>query len=303
MSYILLVPRIQIHNANALSSPYTIGFPSMTAWMGAVHALQRSVQSSGLDDVEGIQFSAVSIISHHMNLHSYQGEGDYIQSLISTGNPLKKDGKKPSFIEEARCDLTISLIIECSDVPGMFEFDELIAFIDKQIASKMKLAGGDIIQSQPCQIIEVYEDEEEGLQQLVRSVMPGYALIERKDLMQTYMAQNGNALDALLQGLTLHYNCTEDENGKVEWGKKGMRNQKGWIVPMSVGFQGLTDPRTAMDQRDETTLHRFAESIVTLGEFKMPHRFDSLDEMLWKTHYYADKNLYLCQPKIDFITD
>ena len=41
---ILLVPRLHIHNANALSSPFTIGFPAMTAWLGAVHALQRKLK-------------------------------------------------------------------------------------------------------------------------------------------------------------------------------------------------------------------------------------------------------------------
>ncbi|PIU55383.1 MAG: type I-F CRISPR-associated protein Csy2, partial [Deltaproteobacteria bacterium CG07_land_8_20_14_0_80_38_7] len=29
---LLLLPHIKVHNANALSSPFTIGFPAMTAW-------------------------------------------------------------------------------------------------------------------------------------------------------------------------------------------------------------------------------------------------------------------------------
>ena len=39
MKKILYIPKIKIHNANALSSPYTIGFPAMTAWGGGVHAI------------------------------------------------------------------------------------------------------------------------------------------------------------------------------------------------------------------------------------------------------------------------
>ena len=42
---------------------------------------------------------------------------------------------------------------------------------------------------------------------------------------------------------------------------------------------------------------RFAESLVTLGEFKMPHRFDFIDDMLWRYHYDIENNLYLCQQK------
>ncbi|MCB1977589.1 MAG: hypothetical protein KDE66_11370 [Nitrosomonas sp.] len=34
MRRFLLIPHLKIHNANAMSSPYTIGFPAMTAWLG-----------------------------------------------------------------------------------------------------------------------------------------------------------------------------------------------------------------------------------------------------------------------------
>jgi len=40
MKDILLIPNLKIHKANALSSPYTIGFPAMTAWLGFMHALE-----------------------------------------------------------------------------------------------------------------------------------------------------------------------------------------------------------------------------------------------------------------------
>ena len=40
---VILIPHIKIQNANALSSPFTIGFPAMTAWLGAVHALERKI--------------------------------------------------------------------------------------------------------------------------------------------------------------------------------------------------------------------------------------------------------------------
>jgi len=41
--------------------------------------------------------------------------------------------------------------------------------------------------------------------------------------------------------------------------------------------------------------HRFAESVVTLGEFVRPYRIKNIDDMLW--HYHADlkNNLYLCK--------
>jgi CRISPR-associated protein Csy2 len=61
-----------------------------------------------------------------------------------------------------------------------------------------------------------------------------------------------------------------------------------------VGFCGLTALAQAKNQRDAETPHRFAESVVTLGEFKMPHRIQAMDDLLW--HYQIDEenNLYLC---------
>ena len=38
-----------------------------------------------------------------------------------------------------------------------------------------------------------------------------------------------------------------------------------------------------------------SESIVTLGEFKMPHRVRLIEEMLWS--YHTEGDLYLCQQK------
>ena len=97
----LLIPKIKIHNANALSSPYTIGFPAMTAWLGAVHALQRKLNA--IDDYDEVRLSRMAVISHDFNLQTYKGNSDYVYSIIGTGNPLDKNGDRPSFIAADTC--------------------------------------------------------------------------------------------------------------------------------------------------------------------------------------------------------
>ena len=48
----LLVSRIEINNANAISSPLTYGFPAITGFTGAVHALSRKIsQVDGLQNI------------------------------------------------------------------------------------------------------------------------------------------------------------------------------------------------------------------------------------------------------------
>ncbi|WP_228139785.1 type I-F CRISPR-associated protein Csy2, partial [Acinetobacter baumannii] len=43
------------------------------------------------------------------------------------------------------------------------------------------------------------------------------------------------------------------------------------------------------------TPHRFAESVLTLGEFVMPYRIEHIDQLLWQYHVDLENNLYLCK--------
>lgn len=283
MKKILLIPHIQIHNANALSSPYTIGFPAMTAWLGAVHALQRQLKTRD-DDFEDLDFKGVGVVCHDINLQTYKGYSDYTYSIVGTGNPLDKSGNRPSFIEEARCHLTISLVVEYKS--GCVA-DDLTEHVDQLIAGKLKFAGGDVITAKPSVTFEI---NSENRAQFLSRLMPGFCLVERRDLMQQAMTEEQDAIDALLDYLTIHHHYNEDKNA---W--ESNRKIKGWIIPIATGFHAISDLGFAENQRDPDTPHRFAESIITLGEFIMPYRIDDLDNMLW--HYHADleNNLYLCQ--------
>lgn len=286
---ILLIPHLHIHNANALSSPYTIGFPAMTAWMGAVHALERKIKAREYDeDYDDLQFKSVAIACHEINLQTYKGENDFVQSIIGTGNPLDKTGNRSSFIEEARCHLDVSLIIEYK----ADEDQDLAINIDKLIQGNMKMAGGDILNCSPSQTLQV--DSINKHRQLMGKLMPSHCLVERRDLMQQAMQDGQDAIDALLDYLAMHHQCAiNPENKDVTWTTN--RKTKGWIVPIATGFHGISELGIAEQQRDLDTPHRFAESIVTLGEFIMPYRIDNLDNMLWQYHADLEKNLYLCQ--------
>jgi CRISPR-associated protein Csy2 len=284
MKNILLIPYIQIHNANALSSPYTIGFPAMTAWLGAVHALQRQLKTRDID-FEDLDFKSVGIVCHDINLQTHKGNSDFVYSIVGTGNPLDKSGNRPSFIEEARCHLTVSLVIEYT-----CDYDQdLTEHVNQLITGKLKFAGGDVVTAKPAVTFEI---DLENQKQLITRLMPGFCLVERRDLMQQGMTDGQDAIDALLDYITVKHTSQIDKD-KVTW--TSSRKTKGWIVPIATGFHGISDLGFAENQRDPDTLHRFAESIVTLGEFIMPYRIDNLDNMLWHTHVDIESNLYLCQ--------
>lgn len=296
MKEILLIPRIRIQNANALSSPYTIGFPAMTAWLGGVHALQRHLTSTEFSD---IRFNSVGVVCHTIDLQTHRGDGDYVHSIIGTGNPLipktqkgdPQNAERPPFVEEARCHLSVSLIIEIEGLD--LEIDEFTEIVDGLLLSKMKLAGGDILSALPAKVIPVNSEKER--RALMRSVMPGYCLIERLDLMKQSMEEGQDAIDSLLDHLKVTHSSSIDATGKVQW--QSSRKNKGWIVPIAIGFHGISKLGQVKNQRDSETPHRFAESVVTLGEFVMPYRIENLDHMLWEYHHDPDNNLYLCRQK------
>ena len=289
MRHFLLIPHLKIHNANAMSSPYTIGFPAMTAWLGAVHALQRKLKQQGCD----LNLNKVAVSCHDFNLQTYKGRGDFVHSIVGTANPLDKDGNRPAFIEEARCHLEVSLLIEIES-SSKRQRDQLLELVNGIVAS-MKFTSGDVLSAKPCTILNFDDDEDQSqqLRPILNKLMLGHVLIERRDLVIQSMQDGKDALDSVLDYLKVTHSSIQDEDGKVTWTSK--RKAQGWLVPIAVGFQGISELGQAKNQRDANTPHCFAESVLTLGEFVMPYRIESIDQLLWQYHVDLENNLYLCQ--------
>ena len=287
---LLILPHIKIHNANALSSPFTIGFPAMTAWLGFTHALERKLNQAGLND---LLLHSAAVVSHQCDVQTHKGDGDFVHSIIGTGNPLDKDGSRSAFIEEARCHLEVSLLVEIES-SSKRQRDQLLDLVNSIVAS-MKFASGDVLSVKPCTILNFDDDEDQDkeLRPILNKLMLGHVLIERRDLVIQSMKEGKDALDSILDYLKVTHSSTQDEDGKVTWTSK--RKAQGWLVPIAVGFQGISELRHAKNQRDVNTPHRFAESVLTLGEFVMPYRIESIDQLLWQYHVDLENSLYLCQ--------
>ncbi|MTC75945.1 type I-F CRISPR-associated protein Csy2 [Providencia sp. wls1919] len=303
-TYILKLPHLKIHNANALSSPYSIGFPAMTAWLGFMHALERKLREDG---TLNIVLDSVAVISHDCNLQTYRGPNDYVSSIIGTANPLNNDGSRSAFIEEARCHLDVSLLIKYAikndESEALSEYSPVLETIHNLVMT-MKLAGGDILSLGKPTVHIIPEEDEGGLsrRRILNSVMPGYALIERRDLMISAMEEGQDAMDALLDYVVVENRCVEkvstnenesEKNAQFEWRSK--RKTSGWIVPIVTGYQGISPLGQAKNQRDPDTPHRFSESVVTLGEFILANRVNDIHEILWGFDFIESQNLYLCQ--------
>jgi CRISPR-associated protein Csy2 len=293
----LVLPHLKIHNANAMSSPYTIGLPAMTAWLGAVHAMQRKMHALGIPELNSVQFVATAISCHYFDLQTYRGDNDYVSSIVSTANPLNEKGERPPFVEEARCHLEVTLLVEMRGLNP--DHDAVLLERVETICKTMKFASGDLLAMHKPQCFTFDQDSddyENEYKKIVRHLMLGNVLIERRDLMVSEMQQGADALDAMLNQLKIMHRSTQDEQGKVTWTTS--RKTKGWIVPISVGFQGISPIEKAIEQRDEETPHRFAEAVLTLGEFVLAYKVGldySVEDILWQYQADIENDLYLCQ--------
>lgn len=286
MDSYLLLPRIKLHNVNAANS-FIVGLPSMTAFLGGVHALERRLHAKWSNLV--IIGTAVAVHEHRM--HSYRETSDFA-SLVGTANPLKKQGngkwERPPFIEEARAEMTVSLLLKLSGITRENErslLSDIAQFLPLQ-----KMAAGDIVSFEKLRIFFLEPSDEKAVRRVRNSLMPSYVIVDRCSLLIEHQRTGLSAMDAIIDLLAIHY-----EPGKELGTWSPHKRTSGYLVPLAVGFKDLSGNAPAAGTRDNDTEHHFVEPVITLGELCMPYRFERLEDMLWHYHYDNTNGLYLCQ--------
>lgn len=265
----LLLKNIMIQNANALSGALIAGFPAVTAWLGFVHALERKVRERGFPSV---RFNGAGIICHHCHLRLHAGAGELVYSVLNNRKPPDKKGRNSSLIEEVYCHLNVSLFIRSENT---VEKNKAFIAVVSEAIKILKIAGGDITDADIPET-GIIPDTKQGWCELRQRIAHGYALLERRDVMIRAMNSGMDAMSALLKYITVP--GTE-------------------LIPVATGYQGLSPPGAAENARAEGIQHRFAESVITLGEFRRTDKVRNPSAMLWCYHYLPDDNLYLCQQK------
>lgn len=305
---LLILPRLQIQNANAISGPLTWGFPSPTAFTGFAHALERLLRSDSGKLQLG--FGGVGIICHRFEPQVSQPAGRRTQVFCLTRNPIGKDGGSTALVEEGRAHMEVSLIIVVKDGFDDFDGNEW-AKTAHHIAQGMRLAGGSVL---PARKGERYEarwqvlpdslnSQKEVFGKLRRRLLPGFALVQREDLLAERLADiraqqsNATALDALLDLSRLNIEPTAlnpDKPEEVTW---QVRKRPGWLVPLPIGYAGISplySPGKVENARDNTTPFRFVESLYSLGQWVSPHRLEHLQQLLWYPDADTENGIYRC---------
>ena len=306
---VLVLPHIRVQNANAISSPMTWGFPAITAFTGAMTALERRL---GRD--AGIAFYGVGVICH--GFEAQVTTSGYTRAFHLTRNPVQADGSTAGIVEEGRVHLDITLVFDVQINDANLEEAQRAALAEQvaHILAGMRLAGGSVMPtlpgaprkpSQPSlqRVPDGWQDDSSDDQRethrswfrnLSRRWLPGFALVSRDDLLQSRLTQlravdaAATSLDAWLDLSRWTSRAVEqpappgsDQAPSVEWVTDP---RQGWTVPIPVGFASLSTlhaPGTVNGTRDSHTPFRFVETVWSIGQWVGPHRLKRLGDLVW----------------------
>lgn len=304
--HLLVLPHLRVQNANAVSSPLTHGFPSMTAFLGLMWALERKVRRTGLD----LSFKAVAAVCHG---HEEQvSDSPFVKTFSLTRNPLGKDGSTAAIVEEGRIHLELTLVFAVRSErwlhqPGTQDAD--LADV-AAILSGMRIAGGTLLPQPSTRRHRPYAIDLTGTADDRRDVfrkarmrwLPGSALVGRDDLLDKRLAElqaenpATTRLDAWLSLSRINWRYRPAMDGtKGEWAHD--RTGLGWVVPIPVGYGALSElypPSQVANARDPATPFRFVESLYSVGEWIGPHRIETPEQMLWYADSRPDDGRYRC---------
>ena len=307
--HLLVLPHLQVQNANAISSPLTHGFPSITAFLGLMWALERKTRAAGLD----LAFKAVGTVCHD---HQEQvTEGGFVKAFRLTRNPVGKDGGTAAIVEEGRIHLQLTLVFAVCSERWSREPEARVADIASvaELLAGLRVAGGSLLPpAQPerlryrpwsLDLTGTEDDQQAAFRKARMRLLPGFALVAREDLLETRLSElqaenpGTSRLDAWLSLARINWHYQPGEPGsKGAWHND--RKGNGWIVPIPVGYAALSElhaPGSVANARDMDTPFRFVESLYSVGEWLSPHRLHTPQQLLWYAESQPDDGLYRCR--------
>jgi len=327
---LLILPRLRIQNANAISSPLTWGFPSITAFFGFMWNLERKLAEIYVQTADTwyadvneprhdrlpMHFAGIGIVCH--SFEPQMSTSGYTRTFHLTRNPLDKDGTTKSIAQEGRAhlELTIILSVRGEILTQTEETRQKISCLVMRLAESMRVAGGTVvpnltprIRRSPALFVEDIDPEQcaRAFTRLKRSWLPGSALVLRDDLLQkthhdlTSINPDSTLVDAWLHDSRLNYRAfkvSKEVEGKaseqVEWRRE---KKVRCIVPIPVGYCALSElyeNEQVKNSRDDATPFRFVESIYSLGEWVGAHRLENVQQILWYPTTVRDTGIYRC---------
>lgn len=306
---LVLLSHLRVQAANAVSSPLTWGFPAPSAFAGFAHALERRMRSEGHE----LRFTGVGIVCHRAEPLIAEGRSQVPRAFRLTRNPVDEHGETAAIVEEGRMHLDLSLLLTVhgADAPTNGDAAETLAAELMERALGMRLAGGSIFPGvlprtlrRRAWVSDNFADEDPQVPRILRQLLPGFALVSRHQALLDHLAvlrakdPAATELDALLDFVRLEFPPPPDagDSGEVEWPPpRRAAPGGGWVVPIPVAYGAISElypPGVARNARDPGVPFRFVESLLSLGEWRSPHRLRSIEDLIWRHRAEPEAGIY-----------
>ena len=243
----LVIPRIEVNNANAQPAWWMIGPPPLTAYAGFSHALALAL---GVERCLGfgvvhhdIQFLGETV-GRDLRPHQFRAA-----SFIDKDDYSSKNAYALSSQPTARCHLTASLVIRFDQEDSLDIENQLPRFL-----RGARLAGGNIVK------FGIWNEEKfencalmENFSEVAKFIKNGHAIHERQDLM---VKQDGerDMLDVVLR-LTDPQRRRSDPEAPT------------WLLPTTLGYRAITPFQKRKNVRDNLP-HAYAEPLVGMVQYR-----------------------------------
>lgn len=238
MNY-LVIPRIEVRNANAQPAWWIIGPPPLTAYAGFAHALALALELPGC--------RGFGVVHHDIQYLGESAGGDFrphqfrAASFIDKDDYSSKNQYALSAQPTARCHLCVSLAIAFDDEAGL-DIDTLLP----RFLHGARLAGGNLVEYGKCVLKGSPIDAAAYLKN-------GHALHERQDLMVKQEGER-DMLDVVLRLTDPQRRGSDDPPPP-------------WLMPTTLGYRAVTSFQQRNNVRDGLP-HAYAEPLVGLVQYQ-----------------------------------
>ena len=308
----LLFKKVIIDGANTISSPLIYGFPAITGFLGSFHAMSRKMADD--TQLSEVSLGGVLLACHDCQPQIYRPNTYNNYTFNQTRNPIKKDGKTASIIEEGKCHLTMSFVVEVLADTSLTTEQQASAIQNtKQWIQQQRMAGGSVRGLARFEPVQFFDSSD--ISAVIPQLLPAFVLVDAQNeftqIIEDVQKDNPEAtpLDALIDVCALHHIPETQKNGDTKWLTTSRKSGHGWLVPMPIGYQGISDlydSGVMQNVRNPEYPSQYVEAIYSLGKWVYPQRLNRIGgehdiaNAFWRYHYDADNSLYLVTQQQDF---
>lgn len=301
----LLFKKVVIEGANTISSPLTYGFPAITGFLGSFHAMSRKMANDEL--LSEVSLGGVLLACHDCQPQMYRPNTYNNYTFNQTRNPIKKDGKTASIIEEGKCRLVMTFVVEILGSDHLAdEQQDYAKQKTMQWLQQQRMAGGSVQGMARFEPVQFFDNSD--ISAVIPHLLPAFVLMGAQSdfahIIDEVKADNPDAtpLDALIDVCALRHIPEAQKNGDTKWLTTSRKGGHGWLVPMPIGYQGISElfeAGTMQNVRNPEYPSQYVEAIYSLGKWVYPQRLNSVGgendiaNAFWRYHHDADESLYL----------